>query len=435
VAFKKGISMLRTFYDVIIVGTGPGGAAAGAYLAKQGLSVLAVEKEDFPRFHIGESLTGSAGEVIRELALEEAMADHDYPAKPGVTVIGRLAKNEFFVPVLNATWQVRRSTFDQLVRNRAVDNGLTLLSARALGVERDGDVITGLRVAPSDGGGERVIGCRVFLDASGQATFLSKQGLAGRPRLDVFDGQIAFFTHFEVVPRDPGPFANNTTIFYSERHHWAWMIPISPTVDSFGIVLPKQTVDKVASSPDEALKWGIANINPEIARRLEGARQVEKVRACKDYSYRIDPYVGPNWACIGDAHRFLDPIFSFGVSFAMMEARQIALGLAECRNADDIESMFLDYARWSDTGQNIAHDLIRYFWKFPVFFGYQMQNATLRNEVIQLFGGACFHPENMRVPELFREALGEESAQIMTHGHPLPMTRSASKESHGLFVE
>jgi flavin-dependent dehydrogenase len=310
--------MAKDFYDVIVVGSGPGGATAGAYLAKQGRSVLVVEREAFPRFHIGESLTGSAGEVIRELGLEAAMAASDYPAKPGVTVIGQQAKNEFFVPVMNATWQVRRSSFDEMLRNRAIENGVTVLSARATGVERDGGRITGLRVIPTDGGAERVIGCRVFLDASGQNTFLSKQGVAGPARMDAFDGQIAFFAHFEDVPRDPGPFSNNTTIFYSKHHHWAWMIPISPTVDSFGIVLPRKTYTEVASSPEEALAWGIDNVNPEIAGRLRTARQVEKVRVCRDYSYRIDPFVGPNWACIGDAHRFLDPIFSFGVSFAMM---------------------------------------------------------------------------------------------------------------------
>ncbi|MBX2856871.1 MAG: tryptophan 7-halogenase [Rhodobacteraceae bacterium] len=400
-------------YDVVILGTGPAGATAAAYLAKEGLSVLAVEKDDFPRFHIGESLTGSAGLVVRELGLEAAMAELDYPKKPGVTVIGHQAKNEFFVPVMEQTWQVRRSTFDALLRDRAIENGMELLSARALKVERDGDVVTGLRVAPAGGGAERMIGCRMFIDASGQAAFLSAQGVAGPRRGDAFNGQMAFFSHYEDVPRDPGPFANNTTLFYSELHHWAWMIPISSTVDSFGVVLPKETYKQVASSPEEALAWGIANINPEIAGRFSKAHRVEKVRAFREYSYRIDPFVGPNWACLGDAHRFLDPIFSYGVSFAMMEARQIALKMTACWNDADLEEPLRDFAKWSDTGQNIAHDLIKYFWKFPVFFGYQMQNVALRNEVIQLFGGACFHPEAMRVPALFREALGEESAQIV----------------------
>jgi hypothetical protein len=106
----------------------------------------------------------------------------------------------------------------------------------------------------------------------------------------------------------------------------------------------------------------------------------------------------------------------------MMEARQIAIGLEECWDNADLAPMFRDFATWSDTGQNIANDLIKYFWKYPVFFGYQMQNATLRNEVIQLFGGACFHPENMRVPALFREALGADSTQT---GAFAPMSMSA----------
>ena len=414
--------MGKEYYDVVIVGSGPGGATAAAYIARRGRSVLIVESDPFPRFHIGESLTGSAGEVIRELDLEAAMAEFEYPAKPGVTVIGHQAKNEFFVPVLNKTWQVRRSSFDKVLQDRAIEYGAAILSARALGVECDGDTVTGVRVVRSSDNREYTIGCRVFIDASGQSTFLSKQGLASAPHIDSFNGQIAVYTHFEDVPRDPGPFSNNTTIFYSKHHHWSWMIPISPTVDSFGVILPRETYRQVAASPDDALTWGIDNINPEIAGRLKDARQVEKVRIARDYSYRIESFVGPNWACIGDAHRFLDPIFSFGVSFAMTEARQIALGLDECWNKGDFGDMFSRFANWSNTGQNIAHDLIKYFWKYPVFFGYQMRNAALRNEVIQLFGGACFHPEDMRVPQLFREALGDGSAQ---HGILPQMPTSA----------
>ena len=421
---------MKNAYDVIILGTGPGGSATATYLAERGLSVLAIEKDAFPRFHIGESLTGSVGEVIRELGLGETMGTHEYPEKPGVTVIGRDARNEFFVPVLNPTWQVRRSTFDHLLRQRSARAGTEFLRGRARRIEREGDRVTGVYVVPQGGDPEILVRCGVFIDASGQTAFLSRHGVAGAKQIDAFSDQIAFFTHFEGVPRDPGPLGNNTTIFYSEHNHWAWMIPISPTVDSFGVVIPKQTYKSVASTPEEALRWGIANINPEIIRRLADVKQVEELRACADYSYRIDPFVGSNWACVGDSHRFLDPIFSFGVSFAMMEGRFVSEAITEHVGKASLRDALIDYARWSDTGQNVAFDLINYFWRFPVFFGYHMQNPALRTEVIQLFGGACFRPQGMRVPELFREALGDESAQA-TDLDPLASGKAEAKE-HGL---
>jgi len=396
--------------DVAVIGSGPGGSVAGAELAKRGISVKVFEKSEFPRFHIGESLTGSAGQIIRQLGLAPAMAEHQFPEKPGVNVIGREARNEFFVPVLNPTWQVRRSIFDTLLRDVSIASGAEHVRAQVTDVIREGDAVKGLSYVPEGSSTVRSIGARVVVDASGQSAFLSRQKVAGRRSIDHFSTQIAFYAHFEGVRRDPGPFANNTSIFYSEVNHWAWLIPISPTVDSLGIVLPGEVYRRHCKSPEEAVAWGIQHVNPELRERLSGAVRVEQVRACRDYSYRIDPFVGEGWVCIGDAHRFLDPIFSFGVSFAMTEAQVVTQAIAETLETGTTRERFEDFARYSNTGQDIAADLIRYFWKYPVFFGYQMQNRTLRTEVIRLFGGECFHPEGMRAPALFREGLERSEA-------------------------
>ena len=404
-------------FDVAIVGTGPGGSVAAAVLAEAGCSVLTLEKDEFPRFHIGESLTGTAGEVIRSLGLGDAMDEHDFPNKPGVNVIGREARNEFFVPVLNPTWQVRRSSFDEMLRARAGKAGADQRRGRVTRVERDGSRVTGLRYQSEGESTERTVRARVVVDASGQAVLLSQLGIAGPRVIDRFARQIAFFAHFERVKRDPGRFGANTSIFYSEVNNWAWIIPISSTVDSVGIVIPQTVHHAIGKpSPTAAMQWGIENINPELAARLGSAVRVEPVRACRDYSYRVDPFVGDGWLCIGDAHRFLDPIFSFGVSFAMSEGERAAGCIVRALETGDCSAPFAEFASWSDTGQGVAADLIRYFWKYPVFFGYQMQNTEIRDEVIRLFGGQCFKPEGMRTPARFRKALAEDEAKEREQG-------------------
>ena len=106
-------------YDVAIVGAGPAGSASALYLLQEGLRPLIVDKDPFPRYHIGESLTGECGARLRELDLEDRMKAAGYPVKRGVKVYGTEGKNAFWIPVKkrdennqlvpNETWQIGRA--------------------------------------------------------------------------------------------------------------------------------------------------------------------------------------------------------------------------------------------------------------------------------------------------------------------------------------
>src|SRR6185295_18443768 len=121
--------------DVLILGGGPGGAAAAMFLLREGITPVILEQEEFPRFHIGESLTGEAAQVLRRLGLEKAMGEN--PVKHGVVVYGANATTTWYVPVSsrdeewklynNTTWQVRRSEFDKMMLNEALNRGARLL--------------------------------------------------------------------------------------------------------------------------------------------------------------------------------------------------------------------------------------------------------------------------------------------------------------------
>jgi 1H-pyrrole-2-carbonyl-[peptidyl-carrier protein] brominase len=393
--------------DVAVVGAGPAGSVLAYELARAGMSVLGIEREEFPRFHIGESLTGTGGEIVRRLHLEDEMAERDFPEKPGVTVIGQEARSEFFVPVLNPTWQVRRSSFDEMLRDAACRAGASMELGKAGSPIRDGTRVTGVEYVPEGSATTVRVRARAVVDASGQSAWLSRQGVAGtrviQPR---FAKQIAVFSHFEDVERDPGDMGQVTTIFYSKINHWAWIIPISSTVDSIGIVIPTDAYQGAGRSPQDALDWGIRSINPELRRRLEKARQVESVMACRDYSYEVTPFVGDGWLCIGDSHRFIDPIFSFGVSFGMTEAIEAARAIADSLQDKGSADPLREYARWSDFGQEVASDVIQGFWRHPVFFGYRMRDPDFKRSIIRLFGGQCFPPQSEVTAALVRSTLG-----------------------------
>src|SRR5438132_11690138 len=171
--------------DVLIIGGGPGGSATAMFLLNEGIKPIIVEAETFPRYHIGESMTGAGGKVLRDLGLADEMYKRKYPTKQGVKVYGQSAQGSWFVPVTGRdenwklfewdTWQVRRSDFDKMMLEEAVARGAALVHAKAIKpIVRDGTV-RGAQLRMPDGGTED-FESEVLLDCSGQATSLANHG-------------------------------------------------------------------------------------------------------------------------------------------------------------------------------------------------------------------------------------------------------------------
>src|SRR5208337_1336027 len=238
--------------DVAILGGGPGGAAAAMFLVEQGIRPLIIEAEAYPRYHIGESLTGAAAKVLRDLGLESEMMRRKYPLKKGVKVYGSTGQTTWFVPVTardenweltpSLSWQVRRSDFDKMMLDEAIRRGAKLLQARAVKplLKEDG-AVGGVQVRMPDG--ELVdLETQLLLDISGQATFLANHGVTGPKYLGNYDKQVAFFSQVVDTVRDDGSSResdpDNTLIFYQKKYHWSWFIPIESNVVSVGVVTP-----------------------------------------------------------------------------------------------------------------------------------------------------------------------------------------------------
>jgi len=393
-------------FDVIVVGAGPGGSATAMLLAERGLSVLVLERDAFPRYHVGESLTGTAGDFIARHGLRADMERLGFPDKPGVKVVGRGARSEFYVPVLRPTWQVRRAEFDDLLLERAKAAGAVHRRGVAREVIRDGDRVTGL-VVSEEGEPRQEIHASLVVDASGQGAFLSRQGVAGPRRVEAFNRQIALYSQFEGVEPDEGERRDATVIFYRDTYHWAWLIPVGGGTVSIGVVLPITTYKLRGDSPEAVMQWGLSQLNPELTRRSAGATQTEIMRITRNYSYRVDPFVGPGWLCVGDAHRFTDPIFSFGVSFALTEAQAAADAIASALDQPSREAECLErYAGYCTRGQDRAAQLVRYFWKFPAFFAF-MSRGEYRDDILRLLAGDCFSVEPLPASVEMKKSIEE----------------------------
>lgn len=395
-----------TAFDVVIVGGGPAGASAGALLAERGYRVAVIERSDFPRYHIGESLTGTVGTYLRQRGLAQAMAEQGFPVKYGVKVVGSQARNEFYVAVEpEPTWQVRREDFDRILLEDACQRGVERLALNAVEVLRDNGRVTGLECRNPQGD-TRQVRARWVVDASGTSTFLSQLGVAGAKTPLEFGDQVVVFAQLRDCERDPGLMDGNTIIFYGERLRWAWFIPLSAEVVSVGVVMDRETwrAQKNEGGPEAVFDWGLRNINPDLQRRCGGRPRVSPVRVIRDYSYRIDPYAGPGWLCVGDAHRFVDPIFSFGVAIGLMEAQMAVDTLVACLEGAPEQEALAEYQRRCSLGQDAAQDVIRYFWRYPAFFGKQAQ-GRYRGDIMKLFAGSCHDEPPLPGLAMMRESL------------------------------
>src|SRR5712691_6583711 len=200
--------------DVLIIGGGPGGAAAAMFLIREGIKPLILEQEEFPRYHIGESLTGEAAQVIRRLGIGDEMNRREYPVKHGVRVFGTTGVNSWYVRVSSrdkdwnlidsTTWQVRRSDFDTMMLKEAETRGAKIMRGTAVkALLADDGAVRGVTVRWPDGKSEE-IEAKVVLDCSGQATFLANQRVTGPKYVGSYDKQVAFFSQVTGAVRGSG---------------------------------------------------------------------------------------------------------------------------------------------------------------------------------------------------------------------------------------
>ena len=390
--------------EVIIIGGGPGGAATALFLIRLGIKPIIVERQSFPRFHIGESLTGECGGCVRNLNLDAEFTAQKYPVKYGVNVFNpngvpfwvevkaRCPESNALIPT--STWSVMRSSFDKILLDAACERGAQLMDCEAVApIQKNGRII-GLQIRTGAGALENLF-CDVLVDCSGQATFLANRGITGPKVKGNYNNQIGIFSQIEDMILDSGSGRSkapgNTLIFYKQRDHWAWTIPIADNLISIGVVAPAAYFKKQGLSKTDYLRKEMMALNPELTRRITNTSFVEEVRSVTSYSYSTTDYAGKGFICVGDSHEFTDPIFSFGVFLAMKEAEfaaeAIVKHLAEGNGA--AENPFADYTAVTTEGQAAIRDVIDTFWEYPLVFT-RMASGAAQDDITDLFAGRIY---------------------------------------------
>jgi 1H-pyrrole-2-carbonyl-[peptidyl-carrier protein] brominase len=388
---------------VAVVGGGPAGTTAAAYLRRAGVDVTIVEKAEFPRFRVGEAMTGEAGGVLRDLGLESAMDQHGFAVKNAGVVIGPSGSNAFTVPAMRrdpdgltpiTTWQVKRSSFDQMLLENASRQGASVVRGRATAPIVEDGIVRGVELE-LDGGRRDVLHADVVVDASGPATFLSRTGIAGPKERGRYSHQMAVYAHFEGARFADELGSRNTHIYYQRTFHWSWFIPMGADTVSIGVVIPSEYFRERGESTEAFLTRELRELNPGLEARSRGLTRVSDVHAVSNFSYHIKRFVGPGYLAVGDAHRFVDPIFAYGVHLALVEGRMAAHAVVEHLEAGSFAApdAFAEYQRTCELGTDNIQALVDCFWNNPLAFSVFV-HRRYRDDFIDLFAGRVYqeHP-------------------------------------------
>lgn len=315
--------MTDTLYDALVIGGGPGGSSAASYLARAGKNVLLLEKEVFPRFHIGESLLPYNVSLFEELGVLPEIEAAGFPKKYGAQFeLGDGSKGVAFVfrtgrfTRQTQAFQVERSRFDHILLKNASRLGVQVREGWT--VCRTETSADGVAVEAQAPDGKTVSFRAAYLvDASGRGNLTgNQQGLRVlHPHLK----KLAVFGHFYNVALDPGERRGDTIITRLHKK-WFWFIPVSAEKTSVGCVMDKDEFARWKGTP-EALFQQVVDSSAPATRRMKDAQAAGPIHVTADFSYYNQRLAGGRLLRVGDAAGFLDPIFSSGVYMAMLSGK------------------------------------------------------------------------------------------------------------------
>ena len=332
-------------YDVVIIGGGPGGSTCGTLLKKYApmLNVLVLEREVFPRDHIGESQLPLISTILSEMGVWDKVEAANFPVKIGATYrwgndrslwdFHFIPRGEFcdeprpakFEGQRRATaFQVDRAIYDKILLDHAKQSGCEVREGtKVVSVDQSADLIQSLTLAS----GEKVE-AKYFVDASGHVGFLRRNlGVAIEEPSALQN--VAFWNYWQNAEWAVKIGIGGTRIqIMSLGYGWIWFIPMGPERTSVGFVCPAEYYKKSGLKPEDLYLKALQD-EPRIRGLLASATSEEAFATTKDWSFVAERLTGKNWFLIGEAAGFADPILSAGLTLTHVSAREAAFTLIE----------------------------------------------------------------------------------------------------------
>ncbi|MDB6065457.1 MAG: glucose-inhibited division protein [Pedosphaera sp.] len=359
----------KTDYDVIVIGGGPAGSSSSALLAEKGHRVLLLEREKFPRYHIGESLLPFTYQPLERLGLVGKMRKSGFVKKYSVQFVspsGRASLPFYFFnrydrETVAQTWQVLRSEFDQMLLDNTREKG-TVVKEETVVKEliKEGGRVVGVR-AQTKGGEITEYRAPITLDCTGKEAFTAVRN-NWRVK-DPYLNKVAVWTYYKGAKRDEGIDEGSTTVAYVPEKGWFWYIPQHNDMISVGVVAEGKYLARDGVKAPEAIFKREIEQNQWIKQHLAAGQQVGQYFLTSEYTHHSKHCGTDGLLLVGDAFAFLDPVFSSGVMLALksgvLAADAVHHAIVE---RDYSPARFADYAKFLRAGVENMRKLVYAFY-------------------------------------------------------------------------
>ncbi|KAJ6536372.1 putative halogenase [Mycena capillaripes] len=463
---------IPTSTDILVIGGGPAGAYAASALAREGFSVTLLEKDHFPRYHIGESMLPSCRPFLRFIGAEEKVANHGFAVKVGAAVKLNQYKREGYTDFISpdpnkASWNVVRSEFDEILLRHAASSGTTVcegVQVTAIQFSSCSDANQAMPISAdwkSDLGSTGSVRFKFLVDASGRNGIMSTKYLKNR-KFNQALRNIACWGYWTGAGMYmPGTRRENAPYFeaLTDETGWAWFIPLHNGTVSVGVVM-KEEANRLKKSTLAGSDVGTVHyltqlkLAPGVLHLLGSAKLSSEVKSAGDYSYSASHYAGPNYRIAGDAGAFvsIDPFFSSGVHLAFANGLSAASTIAasirgHCTEAEAIrfhnEKTGTSYTRFllvvlsvyrqitaqaapvlSDIDEDNfdrAFDFLR-----PIIQGAADADQSVTEQTLQRTMDFCEHALGPTTPEMHVAVAARVDASLLARDGPIMGTQAVA---------
>ncbi len=386
--------------DVVVIGAGPSGSVVASLLAKQDIQCLVLEKEQFPRFSIGESLLPQCMSILEEADLLAAVEAEQFQFKNGAAFDNGRSATVFdftkkFSQGPGTTFQVERGRFDKALADATEAKGVPIrYQHQVLSIQQQDQGVL-LTVRDLTLQQDYQVQSKQVLDASGFGRVLPR--LLDLEYPSDFPVRHAYFAHFDDAIEDPSFDRNKILIGVHPQHCdvWYWLIPFPNGVASIGVVAEAERFSEYAQQSPSQILEDFIDQQPRLKQILANRKARFEARSLKGYSANVKSLYGDHFLLLGNAGEFLDPVFSSGVTIALKSA-ELAAPLVARKLAGDNVDWEIEYSKPLKAGVDTFKTYVKawYDGRFQQVIFYEDQDPKVRAMISSILAGYAWDQQN-----------------------------------------